>query len=321
MMSKSVNSSRPQFEKNNITRFRSLDIDHISAIETLFKKYPFLNDRVEIHMPFHKAKTTFLEETVWIWPKFDKRPVGYLIFIDGFAPCIWYPDRQEGLTFRWLLPPNFCQKGSTICLANILAGESTLQIEDLLIYEGIDLWSNKVFSDRWNKLSEFWNRLPADQPLLAFKTRIVKPLSLSEWQQHYDPSIYWIIQPNHSKAPRWFWKDTVTPLKVNNFIPPTLKRSAELITLLSAKCVPYTKTNLPDIYNLVSQEGNTIGFGSISSISLSLELRNKASDKMDGFPVEVKWNDEFSKYDIMRILPDETPISTHSFFHHHYHSS
>ncbi len=320
-MSKSVNSSRPQFEKNNITRFRSLDIDHISAIETLFKKYPFLNDRVEIHMPFHKAKTTFLEETVWIWPKFDKRPVGYLIFIDGFAPCIWYPDRQEGLTFRWLLPPNFCQKGSTICLANILAGESTLQIEDLLIYEGIDLWSNKVFSDRWNKLSEFWNRLPADQPLLAFKTRIVKPLSLSEWQQHYDPSIYWIIQPNHSKAPRWFWKDTVTPLKVNNFIPPTLKRSAELITLLSAKCVPYTKTNLPDIYNLVSQEGNTIGFGSISSISLSLELRNKASDKMDGFPVEVKWNDEFSKYDIMRILPDETPISTHSFFHHHYHSS
>ncbi len=320
-MSKSVNSSRPQFEKQSITRFRSLDIDHISAIETLFKKYPFLNDRVEIHMPFHKAKTTFSNETVWIWPKFDKRPVGYLIFIDGFAPCIWYPDRQEGLTFRWLLPPNFCQKGATICLANILAGESTLQIEDLLIYEGIDLWSNKVFSDRWNKLSEFWNRLPADQPLLAFKTRIVKPLSLSEWQQHYDPSIYWIIQPNHSKAPRWFWKDTVTPLKVNNFIPPTLKRSAELITLLSAKCIPYTKTNLPDIYNLVSQEGNIIGFGSISSISLSLELRNKASDKMDGFPVEVKWNDEFSKYDIMRILPDETPISTHSFFHHHYHSS
>jgi len=318
MMSKSVSSSRPQFEKQSITRFRSLDIDHISAIESLFKKYPFLNDRVEIHMPYHKAKSTFSEGTVWVWPKFDKRPVGYLIFMDGFAPCIWYPDRQEGLTFRWLLPPNFCQKGATICLANILAGESTLQVEDLLIYEGNDLWSSKVFSDRWVKLAEFWHRLPADQPLLAFKTRIVKPFTLSEWETQYDPSIYWIIQPNHNKSPRWFWKDTVTEQKTYTFIPPTLKRSNEVITLLSAKCVPYTKTNLPDIYNLVSQEGTIIGFGAISSITLSQELRKESAKNIKGFPVEVRWNDGFSKYEIVRILPEETPISTNSFFHHQY---
>ncbi len=318
-MSKSVNSSKPQYEKQSIARFRSLDNDHISAIESLFRKYPFLNDRVEIHMPFHKAKITFSEESIWVWPKFDKRPTGYLIFMDGFAPCIWYPDRQEGLTFRWLLPPNFCQKGATICLANILSGESTLQVEDILIYEGIDLWSNIVFSDRWNKLSEFWNRLPADQPLLAFKPRVVKPYSLSEWQQHYDPSIYWIIQPNHSKAPRWFWKDTVTQVQTHKFIPPTLKRSNEVITLLSAKCVPYTKTSLPDIYNLVSQEGITIGFGAISSITLSQDLRKEVSKNGgEGFPVEVKWNDGFSKYEIVRILPEGTPISTNTFFHHLY---
>jgi len=318
-MSKSVNSSRPQYEKQSITRFRSLDIDHISAIESLFKKYPFLNDRVEIHMPFHKAKSTFSEESVWVWPKFDKRPTGYLIFMDNFAPCIWYPDRQEGLTFRWLLPPNFCQKGVTICLANILSGESTLQVEDILIYEGLDLWSTKIFSDRWNKLAEFWNRLPADQPLLAFKTRVVKPYSLSEWQQHYDPSIYWIIQPDHSKSARWFWKDTVTQVYTHKFIPPTLKRSNEVITLLSAKCVPYTKTSLPDIYNLVSQEGTVIGFGAISSITLSQDLRKEVTKNGgSGFPVEVKWNDGFSKYEIVRILPEGTPISTNTFFHHQY---
>jgi hypothetical protein len=320
MMSKSVRTSQPQYEKQTITRFRSLDIDHISAIESLFKKYPFLNERVEIHMPYHKAKTTFSQDTVWLWPKFDKRPVGYLIFIEGFAPCIWYPDRQEGLTFRWLLPPNFCQKGATICLANILAGESTLQVEDLLIYEGSDLWSTNSFLNRWEKLNEFWHRLPVDQPLLAFKTRVVKPLSLSEWQQNYDPSIYWIIQPNHSRAPRWFWKDTITEIKTQQFIPPTLKRSNEVITLLSAKCVPYTKTNLPDIYNLISQDGTIIGFGSISSITLSQELRKEVNKKGEtcGFPVEVKWNDGFSKYEIVRILPEGTPISTSTFFHHQY---
>jgi hypothetical protein len=319
MMSKSVQNSKPHCDKNTITRFRSLDIDHISAIESLFRKYSFLNDRVEIHMPFHKAKSTFTDGTLWVWPKFDKRPVGYLIFMDGFAPCIWYPDRQEGLTFRWLLPPNFCQRGPTICLANILAGESTLQVEDLIIYEGNDLWSNKIFSDRWNTLSDFWNRLPVDQPLLSFKTRVVKPISLSDWQQHYDPSIYWIIQSNHCKQPRWFWKDTVTQTDTRKFIPPTLKRSNEVITLLSAKCIPYTKTNLPDIYNLVSQEGTIIGVGSIPSIALSLELRKESSKYgMNGFPVEVKWNNEFSKYEIIKVLPENTPISTNTFFHHQY---
>jgi hypothetical protein len=183
MMSKSIRSTAPQFEKQKVPRFRRLDNDHISAIESLFKQFPFLNERVEIHMPFNRAKNTFSSGTVWLWPKFDKRPVGYLIFMEGFAPCIWYPERQEGMTFRWLLPPNFSQKGATVCLSNILAGESILQIEDIIVSEGKDLWSHLTFSERWSKLRDFWQSLPPDQPLLAFKPRLFLgpfPLSVSE---------------------------------------------------------------------------------------------------------------------------------------------
>ena len=314
MMSKSVHSTTPQFEKQKIARFRRLDNDHISAIESIFRTFPFLNERVEIHMPFHKAKPTFSNGTVWLWPKFDKRPVGYLIFVDGFAPCIWYPERQEGMTFRWLLPPNFCSNGPTVCLANILAGESTLQIEDLVVYEGKDIWSTKTFSTRWNILSEFWNKLPADQPLLAFKPQVVKPIALEEWEMNYDPSKYWIIQPDHYNAPRWFWKDTITPLKKIEFIPPTLKRSAEVISCLTALCKPYTKTVLPDTYSLISQEGMQIGIASILGLQLSVELRKLVAENPDGLPVEVKWNNEFSKYQIIKIQPAGTPITSISFF-------
>jgi hypothetical protein len=318
MMSKSVHSTTPHFEKQKIPRFRRLDNDHISAIESLFKQFPFLNERVEIHMPFSKAKHTFSSGTVWVWPKFDKRPVGYLIFIEGFAPCIWYPERQEGMTFRWLLPPNFCQRGATICFANILAGESILQIEDIIISEGKDLWSHLSFSERWNKLRDFWTSLPADQPLLAFKPRIVKPISLSDWYLHYDPSIYWIIQPDHTRQPRWYWKDTVTipENKTKEFIAPVLKRSPEIINVLCAFCTPYTKTVLPDTYSLFSQEGVSLGVASISTLSMSLELRKVMADNPGGFPVEVKWNENFNKYQIMRIMPSNTPITTASFFYH-----
>lgn len=317
-MSKSIHSTAPKFEKQKVPRFRRLDNDHILAIESLFKQFPFLGGRVEIHMPFNRAKNTFSSSTVWLWPKFDKRPVGYLIFIEGFAPCIWYSERQEGMTFRWLLPPNFCQKGAIVCLANILTGESVLQIEDVIVSEGKDLWSHMSFSQRWNKLRDFWQSLPSDQPLLAFKPRIVKPISLDQWSLHYDASIYWIIQPDHSRQPRWYWKDTVTvpEHKPVEFIAPVLKRGTEIISILTAYLTPYSKAVLPDTYSLFSQEGVSLGVASISTLDLSLEIRKVMTDKIHGIPVEVKWNEDFNKYQVLRIMPDETPITTASFFYH-----
>jgi len=318
-MNQSIHSTTPQFEKKKVARFHRLDNDHISAIESLYKTHPFLKDRVEIHMPFHRAKSTFSSGSVWLWPKFDKRPVGYLIFLDGFAPCIWYPERQEGMTFRWLLPPSFCQKGTTVCLANILAGESLLQIEDIVIYQGKDLWSHQLFSERWNTLLTFWNSLPPDQPLLAFQPRLVQPIPLSEWHLHYNPAIYWIIQADHTRQARWYWKDVVTvpEYKAVEFIAPVLKRSKDMITVLTALIVPYAKMILPDTYSLFSQEGKGLGMASISSLELSLELRGLFVDKATtGLPVEVTWNDAFQKYQVVRVLPANTPITTESFFHH-----
>lgn len=318
MMSKSVRTTTPQFEKQKIARFRRLDNDHISAIESICKTYPFLNERVEIHMPFSRAKSTFGSGTVWLWPKFDKRPVGYLIFMDGFAPCIWYPERQEGMTFRWLLPPNFCQRGVTVCLANILAGESVLQIEDIVVSEGKDLWSTLPFSQRWTKLREFWNSLPADQPLLAFKPRVVQPIPLSDWPLHYNPAIYWIIQADHARQPRWFWKDTVTAPehKAPEYIAPVLNRATEIPSVLCAFCAPYAKAILPDTYSLFSQEGVSLGVASISTLDLSLELRKLVTDKTGGVTVEVRWNDSFNKYQVVRVMPEGTPVTTASFFYH-----
>jgi hypothetical protein len=317
-MIRSINNTTPQFEKQKVPRFRRLDNDHISAIESLFQKFPFMKERVEIHMPFHRAKPTFSSGTVWLWPKFDKRPVGYLIFMDGFAPCIWYPERQEGMTFRWLLPPTFCQYGPTVCLANILSGESVLQIEDLAIWEGKDLWSTTIFSERWKSLNEFWSSLPADQPLLAFQPQIVTPIPLKDWSLHYNSAIYWIIQPDHCRQARWYWKDTVTvpdhpPVQ---FVAPQLKRNHEIVSTLCAYCTPYTNSVLPDTYSLLSQEKTSLGFASIGTIQLSLELRKRFLEKIDSLPVEVAWNDGFKKYHITRILPDNTPISTAGFFHH-----
>jgi hypothetical protein len=308
----SIRSSEFHTEKKKVARFHRLDTQHILAIEALYKQYPFLRDRMEIHMPYSRVKTTFTKERVWVWPKFDRRPAGYLIFLDGFAPCIWWPERQEGMTFRWILPPGFLGDGPIICLANLLAGESLLQVEDMLVYKGKAEWSTKPYSARWDLLQTFWNSLPSEQPLMECKVQLVEPISLEAWPHHYNTQIYWIIQPDHCRAPRWYWKDVVTQHHQVEFNPPTMKRNPVVNHSLYAMCVP-AKCTLPDNYSLVSQEGTVVGVASIGSLALSMQLRESCST---GLPVEVQWNERFSKYQIVRILPADTPITTASFFHH-----
>jgi hypothetical protein len=308
--------------KKKLARFRRLDTAHISAIESLSRRFPFLRDRVEVHMPYHRAKPAFQSGPLWVWPKFDKRPVGFLVFLEDFPPCIWYPDRQEGMALRWIVPPLFCEKGATVCLANLLPSESVLQVEDLLIHQGTVLWTHMTFSKRWEALQEFWGSLPADQPLLGVTPRLVAPICLEDWPHHYDFAIYWIIQPDHAGQPRWFWKDVVTPHAAPTYVAPQMKRNAEVTTILCAYCTPYSKMVLPDLYTLQSQEGDDLGLASISTLELSLSLRKQfsgedgTSEAIHGVAAEVKWNDVFKKYQILRIMPSGTPITAQSFFHH-----
>jgi len=322
----SIRSSEFREEKKKkIPRFHRLDTQHILAIEALYKQYPFLKDRMEIHMPYGRAKPAFSKDRLWVWPKFDRRPAGYLIFLEGFAPCIWYPERQEGMTFRWILPPAFLDNGSTICLANLLTDESMLQVEDILVYQGTALWSTETFSKRWETLQTFWTSLPPEQPLMECTARLVQPISLDQWEQHYNAQIFWIIQPDCYRAPRWYWKDVVTQHHKVEFHAPVMKRNPVIAHLLYARCVA-TKSVLPDNYLLFSQEGTTIGIAAITSLAMSMQLRTSTANVMtvkgtdvmvdEGNIVEVEWNARFGKYQVVRILPADTPITTASFFNH-----
>ena len=309
----SIQNSRPQFDREGnvrIPRFSRLDEDHIQAIAKVVQR---LVQRFEVHLPGHRAKQIFEREKLLVWAKFDRRPTCLLLFIDGFAPALWDPSRQEGLTFRWILPPGFGLKGPTVCLANLLKGESVLQIEDLVVYEGTDLWSSHTFTSRWNQLRHFWNRLPPEQPLIAVKPRIVEPLSIASWATHYDNSLSWIIQPDTAGSQRFYWWDSVTPKTDASYRAPVLQRSPDIQVLMCALATPYTKIGLPDAYSLEADGNKYIGIASISTMALSQEMRTKSKDGT-GIKVEVKWNEEFEKYQIVKILDDRTPVSAASFF-------
>lgn len=292
------------------SRFGRISADHRTAIEGLGRRFPFLRERLEIHMPYHRARGAFERGTLWVWPKFDKRPVGFLVFLEGWPPCVWWPDRQEGLTFRWSLPPLFFSEGPTVCLANLLPSESVLQVEDVLIHRGVVWWQTATFSERWGVLRDFWSTLPVDATVLGVTPRLVEPIALGDWPDRYDFAIYWIIQPDHAGQPRWYWKDVVTPHACPTYVAPQLKRNAEVLGMLCAECRPYSG-GLPDVYTLWSQEGEELGVASIATLEISQALRG-----VGRCAVEVRWSEGFQKYQVARILPEGTPVSTASFFHH-----
>ena len=301
-------SQEPRNRVRKTSRFGRISADHRTAIEGLGRRYPFLRERLEIHMPYHRARGTFERGTLWVWPKFDKRPVAFLVFLEGWPPCVWYPDRQEGLTFRWSLPPLMFESGPTVCLANLLPSESVLQVEDLLIHQGKVWWQTETFSARWALLSAFWSTVPVDVTVLGVTPRLVEPLTLEKWPNHYDFAIYWIIQPDHAGQARWYWKDVVTPHACPTYVAPQLKRNAEVMGMLCAECRPYK--GLPDVYTLWSQEGEELGVASIATLEVSQALRAARAE----CAVEVRWLESFQKYQVVRILPEGTPISTSSFF-------
>jgi len=311
----SIHSSRPPMDTSmkRVPRFNRLDEDHIKAIESCISRYPFFASRLEVHLPGHRAKHIFEKDKLLVWPKFDRRPACLLLFLENFAPCLWDPSRQEGITFRWLLPPGFGKKGATVCLANLLKGESTLQIEDILVHEGVDLWTTQPFSSRWKSLGAFWNCLPVDQPLLAVKPRIVTPLSLEDWPTYYDASLSWIIQPEGARSQRFYWWDSITPKQDPTYRAPTMVRAPDIAVQICALAKPYTKLGLPDAYSLESSEGSHIGIASIATLQLSQQMRRMCSEK-DGVRVEVQWNEDFRKYQITKLLSPEIPLSAASFF-------
>lgn len=316
----SIRSSAPDFDRSprrqHTQRFQSLDADHISALEQVWNEHPFLRARIEVHLPSNRAKSALTRDVMWVWPKFDRRPASYLVFIDGFAPCIWDPSRQEGQTLRWLLPPGFSSRGPIVMIANMLKGESILQIEDLLVISGQDLWSTRTFSARWEELRRIWKQIPVHQPLLAIEPRIVRPVPLEQWEEVYDSSLSWIIQPDCQKAPRWFWWDNVTKVERRPFVAPALQRATEVCVQTSARLVPYDKLGLPDTYMLIAQGGEQIGVASVRSFALSKEIREKiGSGTTESLVVAVEWCEDFEKYGVIRILDaDDTVVSPISFF-------
>jgi hypothetical protein len=87
-----------------------------------------------------------------------------------------------------------------------------------------------------------------------------------------------------------------------------MKRAPEVQVQICALAKPYTAIGLPDAYSLEAGDGKHIGIAAVSTMALSQQLRLAPQSK-----VEVAWNEEFGKYQIIKLLDPAIPISGSTF--------
>lgn len=119
-----------------------------------------------------------------------------------------------------------------------------------------------------------------------------------------------VSMPQHNAR----WKPTTQPQPRIHSTVIQQQRCARL-------CVD-TKTTLPDSYNLFSNSDNPSGVGTeligkicVPRLAQSHELRKLFADGKKEARVDVRWNTTFKKYEILRILPDDTPLSPATMFY------
>ena len=153
-----------------------------------------------------------------------KRPgtarTGYLCFYPPLKVAIFVEDqeRRPGNNQEAVRPPRCAilrmrhsptvyNGGGAIFAATLCVSDSVLWIEDVLTWEGKNIWNTSPFSKRWSVLKSWfesdWSEDVILQRGLAIKPR--NPEALETFKS--DPGDVWEFIPEDAQRRRLFWKD------------------------------------------------------------------------------------------------------------------
>jgi len=289
-----------------------------------------------------------------------KRPgsarTGYLCFYPPLKVAIFIEEAENRKFQDVVKPPRTAivrmrhspaiyNSGGSVFAATMNVSDSTLWIEDVLVWEGQQIIDTQPFSKRWTMLkSWFENDWTEDVNLqrgLIIKPRCPQPLeSFSS-----EPGDVWEFIPEDAGRRRLMWKDRrltkmvissypqkEQPIKkrYNNYNTPSEQKPIEPI-----KEVPVVQVGVldsyfpslpqendgslialakkesgPDVYSLHSSDSKPLGMAVLRKMALSLAMRTHCQDTTR---VRVEWNTNFDRWEIVDVNVNRSPCSFNAF--------
>ena len=253
---------------------------------------------------------------------------GFLVFLPD-KPAIYVQFRRgkngergwRANTLRMRVSTSLSEGGGSILIATLDDVLHRLRLEDVWMWRGASVIGKEGFSKRREYLNEFVKHhwVPDARLLGGIFTSIAQPLSLEEFAAKKDwstcHSIEFIPELPGKRRMVWFLEarmkaaeahaglkqmrqENTVGLKVNVQTPtptpsPMRTTTAPSTTPRCVRAVPVDR--LPDIYDLIGDDGQIFDRGSVQQFALSKSLR-ELSNTPGGVPVMIEWNTEFAGY-------------------------
>jgi hypothetical protein len=212
---------------------------------------------------------------------------GFLAIVPTLNHAVFIPppgSKQKALRIRIRLSDSLWNHGAVF--SAYLTRDKQVRIEDILVWQGKDVWSSETFSERWEHYVKpfFESQFKQDPELQGV---VMKPVDYINLQSLKEPTDIQIVEfiPNHAGSKRIIWMPTKTdetPTKTAT-IPYRAKKESSIG---------------PDVYSLWKGE-ERLGLALIRTLDISRALRLANLDEMN---VEVEWNKQFEKWEIKSIL-------------------
>jgi hypothetical protein len=347
----SINSTDPKYAPP--IQLRPLETESREDVAACVEGFLGTNWRISHHLNATKDAQLLSSVPVYVWQRQGRNRAGLLILRAGQPAVYWNQAQDQPFTIKLQVPATFTYAGTWILVATLSKAERLLTIEDTWVAEGKALLRDKRYSERWSRTQEAFSALAQQQYFLGCELRLVKPLSFNQFLNVCDEApedgTVWEFQPDVPLRRRLVW---MIPGRAKNSMIPPLKRSvvrdsdtggfiplvrctgsapkhvahskpttqpqprvhAQIIPQLRTARLTIDKTtNLPDSYWIESADGQ-LGRVCVPKMTQSQELRRAFAGGAASLIVEVAWNDRFKKYEAVRFLPDDTPLSPATVF-------
>ena len=182
--------------------------------------------------------------------------------------------------------------GLWVFTVSLYEAEGLIQLEDCIISDGEQIRTTKPFSERFNKLEQFVNRIwYQDKDFqLNWQIQVAKMYSLESIQTAVDTLAggCLCLMPN---LPSFRLLKVV--LRVDEPVHEVEGGPQEFI----CKPVP----GKPDVYDLLTLKGESKGRASVQTLSMSQALQHKVAT---GEPIKVlaEWNTDFESYIVSSLV-------------------
>lgn len=275
------------------------------------------------HLDPERVQPLLRKASFYVMENEGRAEPGFLVFLPG-KPAIYVQFRRgkngergwRANTLRMRVSTSLSDGGGSILVATLDDVLHRLRLEDVWMWRGNSVIGKEGFSKRREYLNEFVKHhwVPDARLLGGIFTSIAQPISLEEFAAKKDwstcHSIELIPEMPGRRRMVWFLEARVKAaeahagLKQGRQEAPPIATSALVekpqVRPRQARAVAVDR--LPDIYDLIGEDGEIFDRGSVQQFSLSKPLREAAQDS-EGVPVMIEWNAEFGGYMIIGMAP------------------